>query len=756
MEPEQTVRVRACHRWWIGVLAGLCAASNAGAHPLQAEPINHPYVFTFDQFHLNEDPDESVAQGGLLLMAETNCLACHAAPKAWHDQLAPRPGPDLSGVGSRLDADTIWLMVRSPQHRKRGTLMPGMFGGADGDAEAVEALTQYLVSLKQPLQAMPAGDAGHGKQLYHTIGCVACHEPANDYRPPTVPADRDVEKPGNASNPIALADAYDVNALAGFLLNPHQNRPAGRMPSMHLTEQEAADIAAYLHIGRTAEKAVERTALHIAPQTAETGRKLFVEHRCSVCHSTGEKLERRSAPPVSELRAGSAKSCMAEKPAAGTPRFDFNPLQRRALALALATVQTSKPEAHTTQERIDWQMLRLNCYACHDRDGKGGLEDPRAQYFSPSDSTAESLGDFGRFPPTLDKAGWKLTPAWLHRVLHGEGGGVRHYLNVRMPNFGEANTAALPDLLVEADKPENPPAIDTSGLAKHHRYEAGRKLMGITGLGCVTCHGLKDRKSLGVPVINLSHTVERLNPTYFKALLLNPAETQPRTLMPPLFAGHKKANEEIEQIWTYLKELDQQPLPEGLLKTDDYELKPDKAGRAIVFRTFMQDVGTHAICIGYPQGVHAAFDALRMRWALAWRGRFVDAFGTWQDRAMPPAKPLSDDVLKLPAGPPLAKLRSSGDVWPSSHEAYEFKGYRLDKQGVPTLLYDVERLQVEDRLEPDADGKSMKRTVVIHGETHGWFFKGIAPNAQPVPAAAQMTEMIRWQTADAPPGTKAN
>ncbi len=30
------------------------------AHPLQAEPINHAYVFNFDQFNLPEDPDEHV------------------------------------------------------------------------------------------------------------------------------------------------------------------------------------------------------------------------------------------------------------------------------------------------------------------------------------------------------------------------------------------------------------------------------------------------------------------------------------------------------------------------------------------------------------------------------------------------------------------------------------------------------------------------------------------------------------------------
>ena len=55
------------------VSAIFCGQSDA--HPLQAEPINHAYVFNFDQFNLPEDPDEHLVTGGLLLMAELNCTA---------------------------------------------------------------------------------------------------------------------------------------------------------------------------------------------------------------------------------------------------------------------------------------------------------------------------------------------------------------------------------------------------------------------------------------------------------------------------------------------------------------------------------------------------------------------------------------------------------------------------------------------------------------------------------------------------------
>ncbi|MFZ2277363.1 MAG: c-type cytochrome, partial [Prosthecobacter sp.] len=419
---------------WTLFAASAFFCGHLQAHPLQAEPINHAFVYTFDQFHIPEDPDESLVNGGLLLLAELNCTTCHAVPKSWEERLKPKPGPDLSAVGSRLDPDTLWLMIRSPQNRKKGTQMPGLFAGAEGDDEKVEALVEYLSSLKQPQPKVPAGDVERGKDLYHKVGCVACHEPAKDVRPPKVAADAEVEKPGNASVPIALADAYDFTALSHFLHNPLSVRPSGRMPDMRLSAQQASDIAAYLHVGRVAEKATARAALKIPKQGVEKGRQLFEQLNCIACHKPS------SAAPVSAgssivvpASAGSGSSakpttpkplkdlaqdhgCLAEKQPSGTPRFDLNDLEKRAIKLALALIQKEDAPKLTAQEKIDWQLTRLNCYACHDRDGKGGPEDPRAQYFGVNDPGAESLGQLANVPPMLDKVGRKLTRGWFEKI----------------------------------------------------------------------------------------------------------------------------------------------------------------------------------------------------------------------------------------------------------------------------------------------------------------------------------------------------
>jgi hypothetical protein len=165
--------------------------------------------------------------------------------------------------------------------------------------------------------------------------------------------------------------------------------------------------------------------------------------------------------------------------------------------------------------------------------------------------------------------------------------------------------------------------------------------------------------------------------------------------MPPLFTGRKAADKEIESIWTYLKEVDSQPLPEGLFSDADFELKPAVAGRPILLRSFIEGSGTHAIGVGFPQGLNASFDAKSCRWTLIWKGRFLDALSNWQDRAMKPIKPLGTDVRVLPG--------VEGER--------EFRGYRLEKSGIPVMLYAEGGVNVEDKLEPGADGASFEHMV---------------------------------------------
>ncbi len=704
----------------------------SGAALAQARPI----VAGFERFHASDPAPASSAAGGLLLLNELNCVACHAAPLGWSESLPGRGKILLSGVGDRLSPEVLANFVRDPHAVKPGTLMPQI---AARNADADRALVAYLGSLASTSaeRTFPAGNAARGKRLFESVGCIACHgtpELAASY----------------ASVPLALAAHYERNALAAFLQNPLRLRPAGRMPSAELTETEAADVAEFLgakNRGTTASPTP--TAAAIA-----AGRAEFATRQCNACHDTGEPHVGRTATPLAQLRID--QGCLTSQSAAGTPRFNLSSAQTQAIAAALRRVQTEKsPAPPTAVERVSTRFTQLNCYACHEWRGKGGADAARAKTFTSSGAVLESLGELGRIPPNLDHTGRKLTPEWLEKLFWGTGGGVRPYMSVRMPRFGREAAADLVPLLAEACRPEKPLEIDTSGGKGHQRFATGRTLIGTGtgGIGCVTCHGIKDREPQGIRAINLTHTAQRLLPEFFKALLLDPQKLQPGTIMPPLLAGRPAAEKEVESIWTYFKELDQSPmLPEGLAIAGSFELKPAEEKRPIVFRTFLEGAGTQAIAVGNPAGLHAAFDSFEVHWALAWRGRYLDAQSNWEERPMKPIKPLGTDMQRFSPHMPLAQLSTASAPWPMSfgrQAEYVFTGYRLEPDGVPTFRYTAAGLTIEDTLRPTADGTALQRRVVVRGSGEGWFFRGLVPASLPQPlvwknGTAVFEEILRF------------
>lgn len=682
----------------------------------------HPVVAAFERFH----GADSSAEGGLLLLNELNCVACHAAPEVWRDRLPGRGKISLEGVGARWESGLAAFISR-PHELKPGTLMPRL------TTEESQELAAYLESLRSPSQTthFPLGDVERGKKLFATVGCAACHGPEN----------------GSAAVPIALARYYTHGALAAFLQDPLHTRPSGRMPSTELTNVEAADLAAYLG-AKTAP--VEST---VALGDVAKGRDQFITLNCAACHETGGGSQARAEKALAELREG--QGCLAPQPVATVPQFSLSENQRRALALALRTVKTTQPALLTADQRVDAQFEQLNCYACHEWRGKGGAGD-RTQLFTAEASAIDSLGELGYLPPRLDNVGRKLTPAWLAKILWGSGGGVRPYLHTRMPRFGEAAAGGLVPLLAEACRPEYPREIDTSGSKGHQRFFTGRTLLGINtgGLSCVACHGIKGSEPSGVRTINLTHTAQRLNPEYFMALLLDPQATQPGTIMPPLLAGRKDPEKTVESIWTYFKELDQsEVVPEGLSAPGSFELKPGVEKRPIVFRTFLEGAGTQAIAVGYPAGLHAAFDGYEVHWALIWRGRYLDAMTNWEERAMKPIKPLGEQTHLLPNHVALAQLPTANAPWPTAfgrYAGYSFKGYRLAPDGTPSFRYQVGGLAVEDTLQPVADGRGFKRTVRIQkapgANTATWYFRGLGAEATPQPLTWKNNEAIFEET----------
>lgn len=266
----------------------------------------------------------------------------------------------------------------------------------------------------------------------------------------------------------------------------------------------------------------------------------------------------------------------------------------------------------------------------------------------------------------------------------------------------------------------------------------GRALIGAKGLSCIACHDLNGNRSLGIRALDLANATKRLRPEWFRDYLIDPAKFRPGTRMPAFWPGGKpllkgngnSTSRQIDSIWAYLGEVDQSRLPEGLEKTGNFELKPKD--KPIVFRTFMENAGMHAIAVGFPEGVHAAFDSKNVHWSMFWRGQFLDAESTWDDRFTPLAKPLGKEFTQPTTLFPI--LESDGKL----RAAPQFRGFRKNADGAPTMLYHYAGLDIEDTVEPGKDGKSARQTLTIKGDIRPLIFRVKADNV------AQGSQPARW------------
>ncbi len=629
----------------------------------------------FTRFYANAgDPVE----GGLLLLGELGCVNCHAS-KAGLDS---RMGPVLTGVGSRLRRTYIEKVLG-------GAAATGMPRFPSLSSEERSALVQLLASSRSTPAAVTAGSVERGRGLFERVGCAACH----------------------GATVASAAGKYQPGALAAFVRDPLATHPSGRMPRFPLDLQEAADLEAYLGNGLIAE------TTPAIPAT--TGRRVFASAGCGHCHRLGAERQTIAStvtPAPIESLTHLDRGCL-DPSTRSTPRFALSADEREALRAAIRALV--KGHRITDAQRLELRLTALQCYSCHSRNAKGGPERARLDFFTVVQDT--DLGDEGRLPPPLTAAGYKLTGEALHAAINGKTR-VHPQMSTRMPDFGAGNAAQLGQWFAAVDLPAGFQPSERIG-----RNAAGRELVGVKGLGCINCHNLRGRKSLGIGASDLALAPERLRVEWFRDFLMEPSRFHPSTRMPSFWPGGVATNKkvsrgnaaaQIDSIWVYLMEVDQTRLPVGLEDKGAFELKP--SDHAIVLRAFMKDAGTHAVAVGFPHQVHAAFDSNEVRWALLWRGRFVDAESVWEDRFNPPMSPLGTDVVTLPHGGAFARLENADAPWPAGDRAYRFRGYRLDAKGVPSFLYDYAGARVVDTLTPSPTG-GFERTIEVETPEALWF-----------------------------------
>ncbi len=462
---------------------------------------------------------------------------------------------------------------------------------------------------------------------------------------------------------------------------------------------------------------LDNEELTVNPAKAAKGRRLFASLGCAACHQvSGHALTSAPMKPLRDLKSRKG-GCLAENPGKGVPKFDCSFAQREAIASAL---ERPTPSELSPAQQITSTMARLNCYACHTRNAKGGATDARLAYFRVAGEL--DMGDEGRIPPHLTAVGAKLRPEWTREVLVNHGR-VRPYMATRMPQFGSENVSFLSDAFERADaRPDihQPPEI-TQRDAKF-----GRRLAGTGGLSCIACHTVGTHKSLGIPAINFAVMSKRLKYDWFVRYLVDPPSLRPGTRMPSFWPKGEAVNKDIlagntqaqiNSLWAYLESKPETDLPDGLVQGRQ-ELIAEK--EPMIYRNFIQGAGPRAIAVGYPEKVNLAFDANNMRLALIWQGAFIDAARHWNGRGEGFEPPLGNNVVKLPDGPPFAMLETDQSAWPSTggkEAGFRMGGYRLDEKRRPTFFYNYKGAHIEESFEPvmgEVDAY-FKRTISLSG-----------------------------------------
>jgi len=202
------------------------------------------------------------------------CYACHKVD--WFPT-SRRPGPSLKNLQAKMKPEFITSWITNPKDFRPTTWMPQFFHlenygpedvvvrsnygdpdagrpilGQEWNDAAVAAVTAFLLedAPAKPFPKVPVqGDAHRGREVMRVSGCFACHNTAPYGDPEPAPTDPTEQRRGtNEHGPNLRGVASKVNAewLYAWIKDPTVYWPDTRMPNLRLSEQDAADITAYM------------------------------------------------------------------------------------------------------------------------------------------------------------------------------------------------------------------------------------------------------------------------------------------------------------------------------------------------------------------------------------------------------------------------------------------------------------------------------------------------------------------------------
>jgi len=209
---------------------------------------------------------------GFALFERYGCYACHKVD--WFPTQR-RPGPSLARVGQKTSQEFIESWIAHPKAFRPTTWMPQIFHlenyapevtvahsqygtgremkGDEWSDAAIAAVSAFVRSRAsaEPLPEIPVtGDAVRGREVFRLVGCLACHNTApygaEEREAETDPAGKLRATNQHGPNLRGVASKVRPEWLYAWIKDPAAYWSETRMPNLRLSDQDAADIVAYV------------------------------------------------------------------------------------------------------------------------------------------------------------------------------------------------------------------------------------------------------------------------------------------------------------------------------------------------------------------------------------------------------------------------------------------------------------------------------------------------------------------------------
>lgn len=525
---------------------------------------------------------------GISLVRELGCFGCHTIPGTLDLRKA---GPDLTRIQEKVQPGWLAPWIKRPRDYNPRTKMPFF---SVGDQEALDLATfiwgagQRKAAAEKPEGLDSPVLIQQGKELFESVGCLACHIRNEEDRKlgdpikevdgrPLVYRNRDF---GPALGRISQKVQPDW--LIRWLKNPKSYWHETSMPSLRLADAEAKAIAA--HLLSLAPADPKAASAKLGDQAAyERGKRLVASRGCFGCHAIpGTENLSKIGPDLSafarkrnfELSFGNVvdipknweawtfaklknpKIYQTEREELLMPNFDLSDAEaasirtllrsmvpRPAPPFALATMDERGKRIEAGRKMIE----KYNCSGCHVVENWGG--DLLRRYKDPVQG-----------PPLLNGEGAKVQPDWFFKFLRNVII-LRPWIKVRMPSFQmpEEDAAALVDYFAALDEKLRPYVHFDRTAVPAAAAAAGKDI--FQKAECLSCHGEWPPPQGQEPPTapNLRFAKERLRPDWIVDWIRNPNRLQPGTKMPSFFpnAGIKVAilkgiqGAREGDLWTY-------------------------------------------------------------------------------------------------------------------------------------------------------------------------------------------------------------